>query len=36
MKKSKDNFVYIKHIRDAIEKIYQYSLKHTKKRFCEK
>jgi len=35
MKKSKDNFVYVKHIRDAIEKIYQYSLKHTKKDFVK-
>jgi uncharacterized protein with HEPN domain len=29
MKKAKDNLVYVKHIRDAIEKIYEYTLHHT-------
>ena len=35
MKKGKDNLAYIKHIRDAINKIYKYSLQHTEKDFMQ-
>lgn len=35
MKTKKDNLVYIKHIRDAIEKINEYSLSHSYKDFVE-
>lgn len=33
--KTKDNLAYVKHIRDAINKIYEYSLSHSKKDFIK-
>lgn len=33
MKKTRDNLAYVKHIRDAIEKIYKYTLNHSLKDF---
>lgn len=35
MKVNKDNLAYVKHIRDAIDKIFEYSLHHIEKDFME-
>lgn len=35
MRKNKDNFVYIRHIRDAIEKIFVYTQEHDYEYFLE-